>query len=295
MSLLLGIFKQQFSFLMIVYYNNNFLPLNEINISPFDRGLLFSDGVYEALRTYNHKIFAFEEHIKRLEYSLNQISIPFTNLGELKNICLKLAELNYFKTDFGIYIQITRGISFPRKHQFNSDMIPNVFIYVYELADRRRELLEGVSVILEKDIRWERCDIKTISLLPAVLAKTKAVNKNSYESIFFCNDFITEGSHTNFFAVKNNRVITTPLGNYILSGVTRAVVLNLCKENDIYFNEEFINVDDLKNYDEFFITGTTTEITPVVKIDSRIVGNGKPGEMTKFLQDKFFALTKSFK
>lgn len=280
---------------MIVYYNNNFLPLNEINISPFDRGLLFSDGVYEALRTYNHKIFAFEEHIKRLEYSLNQISIPFTNLGELKNICLKLAELNYFKTDFGIYIQITRGISFPRKHQFNSDMIPNVFIYVYELADRRRELLEGVSVILEKDIRWERCDIKTISLLPAVLAKTKAVNKNSYESIFFCNDFITEGSHTNFFAVKNNRVITTPLGNYILSGVTRAVVLNLCKENDIYFNEEFINVDDLKNYDEFFITGTTTEITPVVKIDSRIVGNGKPGEMTKFLQDKFFALTKSFK
>ncbi len=280
---------------MIVYYNNNFLPLNEINISPFDRGLLFSDGVYEALRTYNHKIFAFEEHIKRLEYSLNQISIPFTNLGELKNIFLKLAELNYFKTDFGIYIQITRGISFPRKHQFNSDMIPNVFIYVYELADRRRELLEGVSVILEKDIRWERCDIKTISLLPAVLAKTKAVNKNSYESIFFRNDFITEGSHTNFFAVKNNRVITAPLGNYILSGVTRAVVLNLCKENDIYFNEEFINVDDLKNYDEFFITGTTTEITPVVKIDSRIVGNGKPGEMTKFLQDKFFALTISFK
>lgn len=280
---------------MIVYYNNNFLPLNEINISPFDRGLLFSDGVYEALRSYNHKIFAFEEHIKRLEYSLNQISIPFTNLGELKNICLKLADLNYIKNDFGIYIQITRGISFPRKHQFNPDMIPNVFIYVYELADRRRELLEGVSVILEKDIRWERCDIKTISLLPAVLAKTKAVDKNSYESIFFRNDFITEGSHTNFFAVKNNRVITAPLGNYILSGVTRAVVLNLCKENDIYFSEEFINVDDLKNYDEFFITGTTTEITPVIKIDNRIVGNGKPGEITKFLQDKLFAITKSLK
>lgn len=114
---------------MIVYYNNNTLPLDEVKISPFDRGLLFSDGVYEALRTYNHKIFSLEEHIKRLTYSLNQLNIPFNGFSDIKNISLKLAELNRIEKDFGIYIQITRGISLPRKHQFNSDLIPNVFMF----------------------------------------------------------------------------------------------------------------------------------------------------------------------
>lgn len=279
---------------MIVYYNNNFLSLSEVKISPFDRGLLFSDGVYEALRTYNHKIFALEEHITRLTYSLNQLNIPFNGFSDIKNISLKLAELNHIEKDFGIYIQITRGISLPRKHQFNSDLIPNVFIYVYELVDHTRELNEGISVILEKDIRWDRCDIKTISLLPSVLANTKAFIKNSCEAIFYRDNFITEGSHTNFFAVKNDKLFTTPLCNFILAGITRSVTLNLCKENKISFKEDFINVYELKNYDEFFITGTTTEITPVIKIDNWIVGKGKPGKVTKFLQHKFFDLTKSF-
>lgn len=160
--------------------------------------------------------------------------------------------------------------------------------------DNTRELNEGIRVILEKDIRWDRCDIKTISLLPSVLANTKAFIKNSYEAIFYRDNFLTEGSHTNFFAVKNEKLFTAPLCNFILAGVTRSITLDLCKENKISFKKDFINVNDLKNYNEFFITGTTTEITPVIKIDNWIVGKGKPGKVTKFLQSKFFDLTKSF-
>lgn len=279
---------------MIVYYNNSFLPLEELRISPFDRGYLFADGVYEAIRTYNRKLFCYEEHLSRLRYSLNELKIPFDNFSDLKIICGQLAEKNNLRNEFGIYLQITRGISFPRKHSFDENLKPNLFIYAYELKDHDKELSEGVSVILEKDIRWERCDIKSISLLPSVLANTNAINKKNYEAVFYRNELITEGSHTNFFAVKNDVLFTAPLCNLILEGVTRNLVLKICKENKISIREEFINIKDLKNFDEFFITGTTTEITPVVKLDNRIVGDGNPGKLTQILQKKFFELTKSF-
>lgn len=279
---------------MIVYYNNSYLPLEEVKISPFDRGYLFADGVYEALRSYNNKLFCVDEHIKRLKYSLDELKIPFNDFSQIKSISNKLAELNNLQNDFGIYLQITRGVSFPRKHSFDNNLNPNVFIYAYELKNHDKELSEGVSVSLEKDIRWERCDIKSVSLLPSVLANKQAVDKKCYEAILYRNDFVTEGSHTNFFAIKNNMVFTTPLCNLILEGVTRGVVLKICAENNIPVTEKFIKINEFQNYEEYFITGTTTEITPVVKIDNRIIGNGKPGKVTKTLQEKFFELTKSF-
>ena len=277
---------------MIVYFNDKYIPHDEVKISPFDRAFLFADGVYEALRTYNGKLFRLDDHLERLKYSLSQLEIPFNDFHQIENICSKLAEINNIKSDFSIYLQISRGVSFPRTHNYENNLTPNVFAFAKPIKDNSKEINIGVKVILEKDLRWLRCDIKSTSLLPSVMANQNAIRNNAFEAILFRDDFITEGSHTNFFAVKNNKIYTAPLSNYILNGITRKVILELCKENKIDFSEEYIKVSNIKDYDEFFITGTTTEITPVIQIDDWIVGDGKPGNITRGIQELFFNTAK---
>lgn len=279
---------------MIAYYNGNYLPVEKISISPFDRGFLFSDGVYEALRTYNRKLFMLKNHLDRLKYSLEQTNINFIEFDKLEKIIFACAEKNNFTHDFSTYIQITRGISFPRTHHYNNQIKPNLLIYTTELKKREHELNNGVSIILERDLRWNRCDIKSISLLPNVMANQNAFIKGCYEAVFYRDNFITEGSHTNFFAVKNGKVITAPLSNFILNGVTRNIVFRLCNENNIPVEEEYILLAEIFNYDEFFLTGTTTEITPVVKIDNNIIGNGSPGLLTKKIQKLFYNFVRNY-
>lgn len=279
---------------MIAYYNGKYLPVENISVSPFDRGFLFSDGVYEALRTYNRKLFMLKEHLNRLKYSLEQLNINFTNHDILEEIIYTCAEHNDIKNDFGSYIQITRGTSSPRTHYYTHQIKPNVFVYTTELKNHERELSEGVSVIFERDVRWSRCDIKSVSLLPNVLANHNAYLKGCYEAVFYRDNLITEGSHTNFFAVRNGKIVTAPLSNFNLNGITRSTVFNLCKENNIAIAEEYILINELFEYDEFFITGTTTEITPVVKVDNRIINHGNPGRLTKQIQKLFFDFVKNY-
>lgn len=279
---------------MIAYYNGDYLPVENISISPFDRGFLFSDGVYEALRTYNKKLFMLQKHIDRLRYSLEQTDINFSEFGKLEEIIFTCAQKNKISQDFSVYIQITRGISFPRTHHYHHQIKPNLFVYTTELKNRERELNEGVSVILERDIRWNRCDIKSISLLPNVMANQNAFIKGCYDAVFYRDTFITEGSHTNFFAIKDGKVITAPLSNFILNGVTRNIVFSICNENNIPIEEEYILLTDIFDYDEFFLTGTTTEITPVVKIDDNIIGDGLPGKLTRKIQKLFYDFVKNY-
>jgi len=273
---------------MLVYFNDKYIPFEDVKVSPFDRAFLFSDGVYEALRTYNGKLFRLDEHLRRLKYSLDEVGISFHNFDQIENICIKLAEINSTKTDYSVYIQISRGVSFPRTHHYENNLTPNVFAYINPIKDNSNQINNGVKVILEKDLRWLRCDIKSISLLPSVMTNQKAVTKNAYEAILFRDDFITEGSHTNFFAVKNDALFTAPLSNYILNGVTRKVILQICKENKIDFFEEYIKPNDMKTFDEFFLTGTTTEITPIIQIDDWIIGDGIPGKTTRKIQKLFY-------
>lgn len=277
---------------MIVYFNGNFVSHEDVKVSPFDRAFLFADGVYEALRTYNGKLFRLDDHLKRLKYSLQEINLSFNEFSSIENICRKLADINGIQTDYSIYLQISRGISFPRTHYYNDNISPNVFAFVKPISNNSKEINNGVNVILEKDLRWLRCDIKSTSLLPAVMANQKAIKRGAFEAILHRDNFITEGSHTNFFGVKNNKLFTAPLSHYILDGVTRKVILELCKENNIDVVEEYIKVEELKNFEEFFITGTTTEVTPVVQIDKWIINNGKPGFLTKKIQDLFFKSVK---
>ncbi len=273
---------------MIVYFNDKYIPHDEVKISPFDRAFLFADGVYEALRTYNGKLFRLDDHLERLKYSLSQLEIPFNDFHQIENTSTKLAEINDIKTDYSVYLQISRGISFPRTHNYENNLTPNVFAYAKPIKDNSKEKNIGVKVILEKDLRWLRCDIKSISLLPSVMANQNAIRNNAFEAILFRDDIITEGSHTNFFAVKNNKIYTAPLSNYILNGITRKVILELCKENKIDFFEEHITINKLKDYDEFFVTGTTTEVIPVIRVDDWIVGDGTPGNITRSIQELFF-------
>ena len=277
---------------MLVYFNGNIISHEEVKVSPFDRAFLFADGVYEALRTYEGKIFHLTDHIKRLKYSLKELDLPFNDFELIEDISCRLADMNNINKDYSIYLQISRGICFPRSHSYEDNISPNVFAFVKPIKDNNKEKNEGVKVILAKDLRWSRCDIKSTSLLPAVISNQKAFKSAAYEAILHRDDFITEGSHTNFFAIKNNTVFTAPLSNYILDGVTRKVVLELCKKNKIDFYEQRIEVHELKSFEEFFITGTTTEVTPVVQIDGWLVSDGMPGELTRKIQELFFNAAK---
>jgi D-alanine transaminase len=280
---------------MFVYLNGEFKLISEASISPLDRGFLFADGVYESIRTYNKKLFRYKDHLERLKRSLKEIRIEFNDFNSLENIIYELIKKNNIEDEALVYLQITRGSVFPRIHNFPKEKIsPTVFISVQELKENRDERLNGVKVILQEDIRWLRCDIKSTSLLPVVLANQKAIEAGAVEAILVRDGNITEGSHTNFFAVKGETVYTAPKSKLILEGITRKVVLEFCEKFKVDYREEFINKDDLKNFNEFFITSTTREITPVIEIDFWKINEGEPGKITKSLQSIFQKVTEDY-
>jgi len=273
---------------MTSYLNGQFLNHSELKISPFDRGFLFADGVYEAIRTYHGKLFRYGDHLERLKKSLQGIRLEFQNVDGIEQIIYELIKRNTIANEMLVYLQVTRGASFPRMHSFPNEKVePTIFISIQELKEKPEEQQNGIKVILQEDIRWMRCDIKSVSLLPAILANQKAVEANAAEAILVRNGLITEGTHTNFFGVRNGEVVTAPLSNLILDGVTRKVVLEICKKAGVKIREEYITSDELKSYDEFFVTSTTKEITPVIMIDDWTIANGKPGTLTVQLLEKF--------
>ena len=168
---------------MIVFVNNEFVPAEKSALSPFDRGFLFADGVYESIRTYNKKLFRYEDHIDRLKRSLREIRLDFKELASIKNIIIELIKKNELENELLVYLQITRGAAFPRTHSFPKEKIsPTIFISVQELKESKEEQTDGVKVILQEDVRWLRCDIKSISLLPVVLASQNAIEENAAEA-----------------------------------------------------------------------------------------------------------------
>lgn len=280
---------------MICYFNGQYLNLTEIKVSPFDRGFLFADGVYESIRTYNKKLFRYEDHLARLKRSLKETRIDFKGLDSIENIIYELMIKNEIEDEALVYLQITRGATIPRTHIFPKEKIsPTIFISVQELKEITEEQSGGVKVILQEDVRWLRCDIKSTSLLPVVLASQKAAEQGAAEAILVRDGLITEGTHTNFFAVKDETIFTAPKSRLILEGITRKVVLEFCDKFKIDYREEFIEKDDLKNFNEFFITSTTKEITPVTMIDYWTINDGEPGKITKSLQSVFKKIAEDY-
>ncbi len=274
----------------IIYLNGNLIPKNEAAISPEDRGFNFADGIYEVIKYYGGKPFRFADHMERLQRSLREVRIDFDGLEKLETVFQSLLKQNGLTNqEAGIYLQITRG-SQTRIHHFPENMSPTVYATAFPFASKWDQLKNGVKVITTEDIRWLRCDIKSISLLPNVLAAENAHEQNAVEAIFIRNGIVTEGSHSSFMAVKNGVVYTHPDSNLILPGITKKVVFEICRENNILVVEEGIQASDLASMDEMMIVGTGSEVSPVVQLDENPVGNGKPGPVTLLIQDKFFEL-----
>lgn len=273
---------------MIVYFNGRFLPKDEVRISPEDRGFMFADGIYEVIRAYDGRLFRADEHLARMNRSLEGLRMDVPTREDFKAIAGELIRRNNLeKGDARFYLQVTRGEA-ERAHSFPAEgTYPTVYASVAPLPPNDDKLEKGVKVILVPDVRWTRCDIKTVSLLPNVLASQQAKENNAEEAVFVKNGVITEGAHTNFFAVFGGRVATHPSTHEILSGITRGVVLELCKKLSIPCEERPVAQEELKKADEIFIASTTSEVMPVVQVDDWTVAGGKPGEITVILQKAF--------
>lgn len=275
-----------------IYLNGKLIPKTEAAISPEDRGFNFADGIYEVIKYYGGKPFRYADHLERLRRSLSEIRIYFDHFDQLETVFQTLLEQNGLANqEAGIYLQITRGSS-TRIHHFPENMSPTVYATAFPFASKWDQLENGVKVITAEDIRWLRCDIKSISLLPNVLYAQKADEQDAAEAIFIRNGIVTEGTHSSFMAVKNGVVYTHPDSNLILPGITKKVILEICRENNIRVVEKGIQASELIRMDEMMIVGTGSEVTPVVQIDKTLVGDGKRGQVTQFIQEKFFVLTK---
>ncbi len=273
----------------IVYLNGQFIPKEDARISPDDRGFLFADGVYEVAKYYKGKAFRYQDHLDRLNRSLAEIQINFADTNKLEAIFEELIiRNNLADQDAGIYLQITRGGASSRSHFFPKNIEPTVYAYAFPFPSSVDKLENGIKVISREDIRWHRCDIKSVSLLPNTLLNNEAVENGALECVMVRDGYMTEGTHSSLFAVKDRVVITRPLSNLILPGITRKVVLEICKEDSIPFEERLFTKDELYQMDEVFLAGTGSEIMPVVEIDDKIIGNKKPGTITRLLQKKFF-------
>jgi D-alanine transaminase len=278
---------------MVVYFNGEFLAKEAVSISPDDRGFLLADGVYEVIRAYEGKLFQAEAHLQRMARSMRELHLSGPSPLELNDVAERLIMKNNLTTGGAtVYLQITRGAA-PRRHAFPADDTPPT---VYATASPSHPSVEkmthGIKVILVPDMRWTRCDIKSISLLPNVLANQQAKERQVEEAVFVRDGAVTEGSHTNVGAVFKGTIVTYPKSHYILSGITRQVVIELCHQLNIPVKEFPILVDHLPKADEMMLMSTTSEITPIVQVDDWTVGNGKPGPVTVRLQQAFQELTR---
>ena len=277
----------------ICYVNGSYEEKNSAMISIQDRGFNFSDGVYEVMSFFGNQVINFDKHVKRLAKSLEGLRIqkPLTNYKSLELIIKKLIKLNKLDKGF-VYLQITRGSS-SRNHIFPESSKPNIVIFTFTAKLDDKLILNGVKVRLTEDLRWKRCDIKSISLLPNVLEKQNAFEEGMYESWQKRENLITEGSTSNAFIVNRNGFIQThPANNFILGGVTRDTLIEIAKKNKIKVIEKAFSSSDLFSSKEAFLTSTTAKILPVVKINEKTIGNGKPGQVTQALIKMYNELVK---
>ena len=264
----------------IAYLNSKYINFNKAKIHIEDRGLQFSDSVYEVVPFYNKKLIDFSFHAKRLKYSLKELQIKYiVKEDKLKKIFNKIIRLNKIRNGI-VYLQITRGVQ-SRDHDYRNNLIPNLIIYT---INRKLNLpnsnFKGEKAITYKDLRWKRRDIKTVSLLANVLAKKEAVRKKAYEAILIDNGKITEATASNVWIVKNNKLITHPSNTDILKGITRETVKKLIKKNKLNLKETSFTKKELYNADEVFITSASSFVTPIIKVDSKLVNKGKIGRIT---------------
>ncbi|EKU50261.1 D-amino-acid transaminase [Staphylococcus massiliensis] len=270
-----------------VLINEQLIDEQDAKVSYEDRGYVFGDGVYEYIRVYDNKLFTVKEHFERFLRSATEIGLDLEySVDALIELCRELVACNDIKNG-GVYIQATRGVA-PRDHAFpNSDVKPVIMAFTKSYDRPYQDLENGINAITTEDIRWLRCDIKSLNLLGNVLAKEAAVKYNAKEAIQHRGDTVTEGASTNVLVVKDGKIYTHPVNNYILNGITRRVIKWVAEDEGIPFVEEAITTDFLKEADEVIVSSTSVEVMPVIKVDGESVNDGKVGPITKQLQEGF--------
>jgi len=271
---------------MLMLYNDTLISRDLFRVDLEDRGYQFGDGVYEVIRFYDGCPFELNAHLERLWASAEAIRIPLpvTKVRLAENIS-RLIEESHVQ-DGIIYLQLTRGVA-PRGHLFPENVQPVLTGYATSVERPTDAMQNGIAAITADDIRWLRVDIKTINLLPNILAKQTAHEAGAQEAVFVRDGFVTEGSSSNVFGIRDGVCYTHPANHLILNGITRQVVLRLLDTVGIPLREEAIPKEELYHTDEVFLTSMVQEVCPIVQIDGRTVGAGQPGPYTRRLQDAF--------
>ena len=279
---------------MTVYFNGEFMPKDDVSISPDDRGFVFGDGVYEVARAEDGAFFRLDAHRHRLARSLDALQISDVDTEALwRAVQTLLARNDLTEGPAKAYLQVTRGAA-PRQHAFPTPAPqPTVYARAAAHTPPLDKWAEGVKVVLHPDQRWDRCDVKSLNYLPNVLANQAAQEADAYEAVLVRDGFVTEGSHSSVAAVFDGTVALHPLTNHTLPSVTREVMLELCNDLGRPVETFPVAADVLPEADEVFLMGTTTGIMPVVQVDDWTVGDGTPGPVTQELLEAFRALTPS--
>lgn len=262
-----------------VYLNGQYISADQAKVSVFDRGFLFSDSVYEVIPFYQGVGFRLDEHLQRLEHSLRalRIKMDFDWISMLTH----LVDLNG-AGNLSVYLQVTRGSAGKRVHAIDPDLVPTVFACCQPIRDIYQdgvERVEGIKVIVTADLRWHRCDIKSTSLLPNILVLQQAKEAGAQEALLQRDGLLTEGASCNFFIVEQGVIYTPPVGTEILSGTTRALILQLADQHGVPRQEIDIDYQRLINADEVWISSSTRAIVPVLQVDDYIIGDGQKGPL----------------
>ncbi len=278
----------------IVFLNDRYMPMEEAKISPMDRGFLFGDGIYEVIPSYDGELVGFAPHIDRMNQGLELIGIDFKwDVNKWREVCEALIEKNG-SGNLGIYLHVSRGADSKRFHAYPSDVTPTVYAYAFEIPAANvpdKSKAKAYKVATTEDLRWQRCNIKSTALLGNVMHFQHGHAQGYNETILYnANNEMTEGSACNAYIVKDGVVITPPLDNQILPGITRLMLLDiLAKHTDIKVEERVVTMDEVLAADEVWLTSSSKEIAPVIEVDGKPVGSGEIGDVWLAAQTAYTA------
>ena len=272
----------------IVYLNGEFLPVEQATISVMDRGFLFGDGVYEVIPVFANKLLRPDEHLSRLQNSLNRIGLsnPFSD-EEWQKLFAELLDKNV-GDDRAIYLQLSRGAYSKRDLATSKDCAPTVFAMVLQVVPPDIDVLSaGISVVTVEDFRWNACDIKSTSLVANVMLKQQAADAGVEDAILIKDGCVTEGTASNVFVIKDGVLITPPTSRHLLPGITRDLVIEIAENNTILVEQREIREAELYDADEIWMTSSTREIAPVIRLNDKAVGAGVAGSAWKRMVDLY--------
>lgn len=277
----------------LAYVNGSYMPLSDATVSIEDRGFLFADGVYEVLVTYNGKPFAMDRHLLRLQNSLSlllfDVDVGPEGLGIAYAVLGGIERAGFDETH--VYIQVTRGVA-ARKHHFPRPLPQPTVVMMFRQAQRLPESAydQGFRAISTPDLRWKRCDVKSVALLPNILAREQAARADVDETLLFDEEgFVTEAAATSAFCVIDGQVRTTPSGTTILPSITRGLLLEVAAEVGVPLVEQRTTLAQYRQADEVFIAGTSLAVMPVVSLDGQAIGGGCRGPLARRLREAFMA------